>query len=56
MSGHFVICPACGEQHDTDDVKFIDISEGDRGQDVMTFECPTTKEEVSSNVYRGRPR
>lgn len=51
----FVICKECGERHDTYQVESLDISEGDRGQDVLTFVCPTTKNETTSNVYQGNP-
>jgi len=53
VTSHYVYCSECHEKHDTRDVEFVDISEGDQGQDVMRFVCPVTKIEKESNVYRG---
>ena len=52
-SGCYVICKECGEKHSTENVEFIDCSEGDRGQDVLIFYCPKTAERTESNVYKG---
>ncbi len=52
----YVICPACRERHDTDNMPLhvVDIREGEQGQDVITYKCPTTGKKVGATVYRGR--
>lgn len=52
----FVRCPECGEDHYTDDknLQVTDCHEGDMGQDVLTYTCPTTGKETESTVYRRR--
>lgn len=48
----WVLCD-CGEQHNTEDVKLLNIEEDIQGRDMVTFECPTTKETAKSIViYR----
>jgi len=49
---HFVICSSCGDKHKVDDVEFLNIEEGLRGEDIMTYKCPVTDECVQSFVYR----
>ena len=50
----FVHCPSCNEKHtDTTKLDVVGIHEGDRGQDVLEYVCPTTKEETEATVYRG---
>lgn len=50
---HYVVCPLCGEHHDTDEVAFVNIEEDFHGRDVMTFICPVKEAEAKSNVFRG---
>lgn len=53
----YVICPAWGERHYTDDATPLDVldcHEGDQGQDVITYKCPVTGKEVDATVYRSR--
>ena len=47
----YVKCKGCGEDHSSDQVKFLNIEENDLGQDVLYFVCPVTGEETSSLVY-----
>lgn len=45
-----VQCRECGERHNTEDVKFLDIEEDIQGYDVMTFVCPVTGNNTKSHV------
>jgi hypothetical protein len=49
---HYLIC-SCGNHHDVDDVEFINIEEGPRGEDIMTYKCPVTDNYAQSFVYIG---
>lgn len=49
-----VKCRECGEEHDTEKVRFLNIEEDFQGRDVMTFVCPKTGTSTSSLVF-GRP-
>ena len=49
----YVNCPVCKERHfTTDDMEVLGIHEGDRGQDVLEYVCPDTKEETEATVFR----
>lgn len=52
----FVRCPSCGNDHYTDEkgMKVTDCHEGDQGQDVITYTCPTTGKETEATVYHRR--
>lgn len=45
-----VQCKECGEQHDTEEVKFVNIEEDIQGYDVLTFVCPATGNETTAYV------
>lgn len=49
-----VWCPDCDEEHDTEEVEFLDISEGMQGEDRMTFKCPESLHVFTSTVYGRR--
>lgn len=54
----FIILPCPTGDHDkvdTETVEVLDISEGDRGQDMLTYKCPACTGQHQSTVYRGRP-
>jgi hypothetical protein len=44
-----VYCKVCNQWYDEAKVMFINIEEGDRGQDIMTFKCPQCHSEQKSN-------
>ena len=46
-----VICTECSEEHDTSEVKFLNIEEDMEGRDIMYFTCPVTNTETKSLVY-----
>jgi len=48
-----VYCPSCERWVDTSTVHFLNIEEGDRGQDRMTFRCGHCGKEATSDVRRG---
>ena len=45
-----VMCSACQEFHQVEDVKFIDIQEDYAGRDLMTFECSVTNTQQKAYV------
>ena len=47
----FVLCPACNEEHNVEDVEFLNVEENHMGQDVMTFRCNLSDTVQKSNVY-----
>ncbi len=47
----YVVCPECGERHDSEEVEGVDIEESPEGWDVLTYVCPVTGNEVKSLVY-----
>ena len=51
MNNMIVICSECSEEHDTSEVKFLNIEEDMEGRDIMYFECPVTNTETKSLVY-----
>ena len=51
MNNMIVICTECSEEHDTSEVKFLNIEEDIQGRDIMYFECPVTNLEARSLVY-----
>lgn len=48
----FVKCSECGEEHTTDELKFVDVAEDQEGRDVGYFVCPATGETTKSLVYK----
>ena len=53
MMAHFVICDECGDEHDAEEVQFLNIEEDMQGRDVVFFTCPNTGGEAKSLVYKG---
>lgn len=49
-----VECSECGESFYEDDIELKDICKGDRGQDIVYFECPNCGQDAYSE--RSRPR
>ena len=49
----FVVCKACGKQHDTADIRIVSVEEDLQGADVVAFVCPVVDVITSSRVYRG---
>jgi hypothetical protein len=37
-----VVCKACGNEHETRDVEFLNVEEDIQGRDVIEFKCPET--------------
>lgn len=51
----YVHCPLCEAEHGTEEVVFVDISEGMLGEDRMKFNCPFDKNaEVLESTVFGR--
>lgn len=50
MRNPYVHCPACGEDHFTDEVEFVNIEESLEGWDRMTFICPLTGDSAAAIV------
>ena len=46
-----VVCTECSEEHDTSEVKFLNIEEDMEGRDIMYFTCPVTNLDTKSLVY-----
>jgi hypothetical protein len=46
-----VVCSKCSEEHDTSEVKFLNIEEDMEGRDIMYFTCPVTSLDTKSLVY-----
>ena len=46
-----VVCSKCSEEHDTSEVKFLNIEEDMEGRDIMYFTCPVTNLDTKSLVY-----
>ena len=51
MKSCSVFCKECGERHETEDVKFVDVSEDIQGRDLFKFVCPVTSETTEGLVY-----
>lgn len=49
---YHVICN-CGDNHNVDDVQFLNIEEGPCGEDIMSYKCPVTDNYAQSFVYKG---
>ena len=49
----FVVCKACGKQHDTADIRIVSVEADLQGADVVAFLCPVVGEMTSSRVYKG---
>ena len=45
-----VQCPQCGETHNPKEVEFVNIEEGPRGEDILTYICPVTGKPASATV------
>lgn len=48
----YVNCPTCKTKFYEGEVVATNIEEGERGEDIITFECPNCKIEIKS-VVRG---
>ena len=46
-----VICTQCGEEHNTEQVRVVNVEEDYMGRDVAFFECPITGQITKSLVY-----
>lgn len=46
-----VFCGECGEFHNAEEVKFLNVEEDSMGRDLMTFECHFTNTEQKSHVF-----
>ena len=51
MNNMIVVCSEWSEEHDTAEVKFLNIEEDIQGRDIMYFTCPVTNTETKSLVY-----
>ena len=51
MNNMIVVCTECSEEHDTPEVKFLNIEEDMEGRDIMYFICPVTNTETKSLVF-----
>lgn len=49
----FVRCPVCDDDHNVEDVEFLNIEEDIQGRDVMTFRCPISDTTQNSLVFKG---
>ena len=47
-----VKCPECGQEHETEEVKFLNVEEDIQGRDVFYYVCPVTEKETKSLVYK----
>ena len=54
MKSCTVFCKECGERHETEDVRFVDVSEDYAGRDLFKFVCPVTGETTEALVYGNR--
>lgn len=45
-----VRCTQCGEEHEVEDVTFVNIEEDPQGWDLLTYICPETKKETKGYV------
>lgn len=45
-----VHCLECGEDHNPEDVEFVNIEEDINGRDLLTFVCPVTEKETKALV------
>jgi len=54
MKSYTVFCKECGERHETEDVKFLDVSEDIQGRDIFKFVCPVTGVITEGLVYANR--
>ena len=51
MNNMIVVCTKCSEEHDTSEVKFLNVEEDMEGRDIMYFTCPVTNLDTKSLVY-----
>ena len=51
MNNMIVVCSKCFEEHDTSEVKFLNVEEDMEGRDIMYFTCPVTNLDTKSLVY-----
>jgi len=54
MKSYTVFCKECDKHHETEDVKFVDISEDYAGRDLFKFVCPVTGKTTEGLVYANR--
>ena len=53
MNERFIVkCPECGQEHETEEVKFLNVEEDIQGRDVFYYVCPVTEKETKSLVYK----
>lgn len=45
-----VYCTECKEEHNVEEVKFVNIEEDEQGYDKLTFVCPNTGKTLQSLV------
>jgi hypothetical protein len=45
-----VRCTQCGEEHEVEDVVFVNIEEDILGWDLLTYICPETDKETKAYV------
>jgi hypothetical protein len=50
MNTPTVMLPCVKEPHPTDDVIFLDVSEGPQGEDLLTYVCPRCEAHHTSVV------
>jgi len=48
----YVYCPRCKKNRYENEIETVDISEGDHGQDRLTFICNKCGYKQVSNIYR----
>lgn len=51
---NIVFLPCTGAMCEAEETEFLDIEEGQQGEDVMTFICPACHQKHKSTVYRKR--
>jgi len=47
-----VRCTECGQEHDPEEVKFLNVEEDAMERDKLYFECPVTEQNTWSYVIR----
>lgn len=52
MNSFYVLCPACDDNHYSEEVMIENIEEDIQGRDVVTFRCLASNTIQESLVYR----